>query len=260
MPISIDAGRLEGKRVVVTGASRGIGAAVAQRFASLGADIILAARKAETLEPIAEEVRKLGSRALVVAADMTDRYSLQTLIDSAVGEFGGVDVLINNAGVLPPATRATSIDWDLWDSVLAVNLNAPWYLACRAKETMTNGGVVINVASTAAFFPSRGLVPYNVAKAGLVMMTRVLALEWARDKVRVLAIAPGKVDTDMVKPILDWSERKNLELNPMARAGSTDEIADLAAFLASDRAGYMTGVTIPIDGGELLTVGSETGR
>src|SRR3984957_2313269 len=144
--------------------------------------------------------------------------------------------------------------------VIGLNLSAPWYLACRAKELMTDGGVVVNSASTASYYPSRGLVAYNVSKAALVMLTRVLALEWARDGVRVVGVAPGKVDTDLVQPILRWSEKTERPLNPMRRIGQDDEVADLVVFLASPQAGFITGVTVPIDGGELLTAGSETGR
>jgi 3-oxoacyl-[acyl-carrier protein] reductase len=253
-------GSLAGRRVLVTGASRGIGAAIVRRFAGLGADVVLAARSADAIEALATEVRELGVRAVPVAADMTDRASLHALMDRVAGELGGLDVLVNNAGVLPPASRAEKLDWAGWDATMALNLAAPWYLACRAKELMTGGGVVVNNASTAAYFPSRGLSAYNVSKSALVMLTRVLALEWAREGVRVVGVAPGKIDTELVQPILRWTEKHEMPLNPLCRIGSGDEVADLVAFLASDRAGYLTGVTIPIDGGELLTAGSEPGR
>jgi 3-oxoacyl-[acyl-carrier protein] reductase len=191
---------------------------------------------------------------------MADRASLADLMERVRSDFGGLDVLVNNAGVLPQAARAENIGWDDWDATLQLNLSAPWFLACRARELMSTGGVIINNASTAAYFPSRGLVAYNVSKSALVMMTRVLALEWARDGIRVIGVAPGKIETDLVAPILQWTEKHELPLNPMRRIGSGDEVADLVAFLASDRAGYVTGVTVPIDGGELLTAGSEPGR
>ena len=254
-------GSLLGRRALVTGASRGIGAAIARRFAELGADVALAARNGEAIETLAEELSELGVRAVPVQADLTDRASLAALT-SRVGEvFGGLDILVNNAGVLPAASRAERLDWNAWDSTLALNLSAPWYLACRAKELMgERGGVVVNNASTAAYFPARGLVAYNVSKAAMVMLTRVLALEWAREGVRVLGIAPGKIETELVQPILRWTEKHDLPINPQGRIGSDHEVADLVAFLVSDRAAYLTGVTVPIDGGELLTAGSEPGR
>jgi NAD(P)-dependent dehydrogenase (short-subunit alcohol dehydrogenase family) len=255
------AGRLDGKRALITGASRGIGAAIARRFAGLGADVALAARSAGAVEALAADLRHLGARAVAVRADLTDRDSLRSLIERVGEEFGGLDVLVNNAGLLPPAVRAEGVGWAEWDSVIGLNLSAPWYLACRAKELMGDGGgVVVNNASTASYYPSQGLVAYNVSKAALVMLTRVLALEWARDNVRVVGVAPGKIDTDLVQPILRWSEKTQRPLNPMRRIGRDDEVSDLVAFLASSRAGYITGVTVPIDGGELLTAGSEPGR
>jgi NAD(P)-dependent dehydrogenase (short-subunit alcohol dehydrogenase family) len=247
---------LAGRRALVTGASRGIGAAIARRFAELGADVVLAARTFGAIEALAGDLGKLGVRALAVQADMTDRNSLDALMTRA----GRLDILVNNAGVLPEAKPACEVSWADWDATLGLNLSAPWYLACRAKELMGDGGVIVNNASTASYYPSRGLVAYNVSKSGLVMLTRVLALEWARDGVRVVGIAPGKIDTDLVQPILRWSEQRNLPLNPMRRIGGQDEVADLVAFLVSDEARYITGVTIPVDGGELLTAGSEPGR
>jgi NAD(P)-dependent dehydrogenase (short-subunit alcohol dehydrogenase family) len=120
--------------------------------------------------------------------------------------------------------------------------------------------VVVNNASSAAYFPSRGLVAYNVSKSALIMLTRVLALEWAREGVRVVGVAPGKIDTELVAPIVAWTEKHEMPLNPMRRIGADTEVADLVAFLVSDQASFVTGVTVPIDGGELLTAGSEPGR
>lgn len=256
-----DEGRpLAGRRALVTGASRGIGAAVARRFAGQGADVVLTARSTSAIEALAEELGELGVRAVAVPADMADRESLRVLMDEVGAAFGGLDILVNNAGVLPQATPATELGWQAWDAALALNLSAPWFLACRAKELMAAGGVVVNNASTAAYYPSRGLAAYNVSKAALVMLTRVLALEWARDGVRVVGVAPGKIDTDLVRPVLRWTERHGMALNPQGRIGTDREVAELVSFLVSDHAGYLTGVTIPVDGGELLTAGSEPGR
>lgn len=245
-------GPLRGRRALVTGASRGIGAAVARRLAADGAEVVLTARDAAAIDTLAGELRARGCGAVAIAADMGDRVSTERLMNAVVEQVGTLDILINNAGMLPAAARAEMVDWDDWDATLELNLSAPWYVACRAKEAMPEGGVIVNNASTAAYYPSRGLVAYNVSKAALTMLTRVLALEWARHGVRVVGVAPGKVDTDMVGPILAWTESRNLALNPQGRIGAASEVADLVAFLVSDQARYLTGITVPIDGGELL--------
>lgn len=252
---------LRGRRALVTGASRGIGAAIARRLAGQGADVALAARSAEAIDVLAEELAETGVRAIAVPTDLTNRVALRALADRVGDELGGLDILVNNAGVLPVGTRAENLSWDAWDDTFALNLSAPWFLACRAKELMGDrGGVVVNNASTAAYFPSRGLAAYNVSKAAMIMLTRVLALEWARDGVRVVGVAPGKIDTELVAPIVAWTEKHEMPLNPMRRIGTDSEVADLVAYLVSDSAGYITGITVPIDGGELLTAGSEPGR
>jgi 3-oxoacyl-[acyl-carrier protein] reductase len=259
MSDSRGAGPLAGRTAVVTGASRGIGAAIATRLAADGAQVVLVARGRERIEELASGIRADGGIAHTVPTDMTDRAALERLV-GWLRSAGRVDVLVNNAGVLPPAATADATSWQAWDDTLAVNLAAPWYLSSRCKELLPRGGVVVNVASTASYYPSRGLVAYNASKAALIALTRVLALEWAGEGIRVVGVAPGKIDTDLVRPILAWSKRRDLTLNPQGRIGTVREVADLVAFLVSDQAGYLTGVTVPIDGGELLTAGGEPGR
>ncbi|WP_036457877.1 SDR family NAD(P)-dependent oxidoreductase [Mycobacterium intracellulare] len=207
---------LAGKCALVTGAGRGIGAAIAERLAEQGAHVIMAARSEDALRERTRALTDRGLLATAVAADVGSGQSVSELMDAAARVSGTLDIVINNAGVLPKARRTEKVTRAEWDAVMSVNLTAPWNISCRAKELMAaaNGGVIVNVASTAAYFPSAGLAAYNVSKAALIMLTRVCALEWAAEGIRVVGVAPGKVDTDMVKPILDWTSGKGLQVNP----------------------------------------------
>ncbi len=254
--LPVPAESLGGQTALVTGASGGIGAAVCLRLAELGARVLLAGRNTVRLNEVAAELSNRGAEYEVFGADLAQPSEVARLADEVQRGNRRVDILINNAGVLPKAKRAERISHTEWAAVMELNLTSPWFLACRMKELMpAGGGVVINVASTAAMYPSVGLAPYNVSKAGLVMLTQVLALEWAPAGVRVLTVAPGKTNTDMVAPILAWTAKNDIDVNPLGRLGEPAEIADLVGFLCSDRAGYLTGVVVPIDGGELLTSG-----
>jgi NAD(P)-dependent dehydrogenase (short-subunit alcohol dehydrogenase family) len=234
---------------VVTGASRGIGAAIARRLAADGAQPVLVARNRRLLQQLADEMP--DARPLVAATDLSSKEDMDALMALIRDTCGRVDILVNNAGVLPQARRIERISHDDWSATLALNLTAPWYLSTRLAQLMGRGSVVINVASSAAFYPTVGLAAYNVAKAGLVMLTRGSALEWAARGIRVVGIAPGKVSTDMVAPILDYLEAHGTAVNPLGRVADPHEIAALVSFLAGNEAGYITGSVIAIDGGEL---------
>jgi 3-oxoacyl-[acyl-carrier protein] reductase len=242
---------------IVTGASRGIGEATARRLAADGYGVVLAARRAETLEPIAADIGRDGGVAAAIPTDVSDLDALDALVAGTVERFGRIDVVVNNAGMLPPARRAERIGRAEWQQVLDVNLTAPVHLARTAKAHMGRGGVIVNVSSTAAHYPSVGLLHYNASKAALSAATKGMALEWARDGIRVVAVAPGKIETELVAPILEWAERAQVGLNPMGRVGVPGEVADLIAFLVSDRAAFITGCSVTIDGGELLSFASD---
>jgi NAD(P)-dependent dehydrogenase (short-subunit alcohol dehydrogenase family) len=244
---------------LVTGASRGIGAATARRLAADGHRLVLAARSAEPLASLAAELGGDHGDALALPTDLTDPSAVDALVD-ATRAFAGTSplaVLVNNAGVLPTATRAERMSLDDWQRTLMLNLTSPWYLATRVHALMGEGSVVVNVSSSAAFYPSVGLSAYNASKAALNTVTRGLALEWARDGIRVVGVAPGLVDTELAVPITQWMDRTEQKVNPMGRLGTADEVAELIAFVAGGKAAYMTGSVVTLDGGELLTASSE---
>jgi 3-oxoacyl-[acyl-carrier protein] reductase len=179
-----------------------------------------------------------------------------------ISRFGHLNVLVNNAGALPEAKLAEHLSLAEWQRALDLNLTAPWYLASRSRELLgrTGHGVVINVTSSASFYPSVGFSAYNASKAGLTMLTRTLAIEWARHGIRVVGIAPGKVNTDMIRPILEYGKRRNIRVNPLGRLGDPAEVADLISFLVSDKAAFITGSVISIDGGEVAATGADLVR
>ena len=246
-------GRLDGKVAIVTGAGRGIGAACALELARAGASVVLAARSADELQHVVGSIAS-GARALAVRTDVSKTSDLEHLVNSAVTEFGGVDVLINNAGVMPPARQIYKVDLDEWERVMAVNVRAPWYLGNLVHGHMKSrgGGVVINVASTSGLHHDIGLGVYSISKAAVVMLTNVQAKEWARDRIRVNAIAPGVVRTELATDLLRYLEAHGEKPNPMNMVGEPDDISRLVRYLATDESRYMTGSVIRIDGGELL--------
>jgi 3-oxoacyl-[acyl-carrier protein] reductase len=240
---------------IVTGASQGIGAATARALAADGFAVVLAARSSERIDMLAAEIGDQGGRTAAITTDVSDTDAVEHLVDETVRRFERLDVLVNNAAQMPTATRSEKMSLDAWSNALAVNLTGPWWLANRAHDAMVasgEGGVVVNVTSTAATYPSVGFAAYNASKAALSMLTRTLALEWARDGIRVIGVAPGKIDTPMVEPILAWTERQGIPVNPLGRVGRPDEVASLISFLVSERASYMTGNIVTLDGGELL--------
>ncbi|WP_435771643.1 SDR family NAD(P)-dependent oxidoreductase [Nocardioides sp. SYSU DS0651] len=246
--------RLDGKVAVVTGASSGLGVEFARTLAEAGADVALGARRVERLADTARLVEDAGRRAVSVATDVADPASCQALVDAAVAELGRVDILVNNAGVgtAVPATRETP---EQFRQVIDVNLNGCYWMAQACGRVMQPGSSIINISSvlgiTTAGLPQAA---YAASKAGLIGMTRDLAQQWtARKGIRVNAIAPGFFESEMTEQYPPgYLEQQQMRI-PAGRKGDPRELAATVVFLASDAAGYITGQTLPVDGGMTIT-------
>jgi NAD(P)-dependent dehydrogenase (short-subunit alcohol dehydrogenase family) len=248
---------LEGKVALVTGGSKGIGRAVALAFADAGADVALAARGPEALEKTVREVEERGRRALGVPTDVADVDQVDALVERTVGELGALDVLVNNAGAAPFLSPVESIRLDGFEKYFRVNfLSALFSTRAAAPHLLKRGerASVINVASVAAFVASPGLAYYSTAKAALVNLTRTVAREWAGFGVRVNAIAPGWIETELNEGAReDPSFYDTIKATiPMGRWGRAEEVAAVARFLASDAASFMTGSVVVVDGGQTV--------
>lgn len=250
----LDKFRLDDKVVIVTGASSGLGVAFARAAAEAGADVVLAARRADRLAQTAEQVRAVGRRALTVATDVVDPQQCQAMVDAAMNEFGRVDVLVNNAGVgtAAPATRETPEEFR---SVIDINLNGSYWSAQACGRVMQPGSSIINLSSilgiTTAGLPQAA---YSASKAAVIGLTRDLAQQWSlRKGIRVNAIAPGFFDSEMTGQYKPGYIDSQMPRVLMGRKGDPEELAATMVWLASDAGGYVTGQTIVVDGGFTLT-------
>jgi NAD(P)-dependent dehydrogenase (short-subunit alcohol dehydrogenase family) len=246
----LDRFRLDGKVAIVTGASSGLGVAFAKALAQAGADVVLAARRADRLGGTRRLVEDAGRKALVVPADVSRPEDAQGVVDAAVDEFDHVDVLVNNAGkgTAVPATRETP---EQFREVIDINLNGCYWMAQACGRVMQPGSAIVNVASVAALI-SGGLpqAAYSSSKAGLIGLTRDLAVQWTgRKGIRVTAIAPGYFPSEMTDQFPDGYLESQLPRLPAGRPGDPDELAAAVVFLASPAAGYVTGTTLVVDGG-----------
>jgi NAD(P)-dependent dehydrogenase (short-subunit alcohol dehydrogenase family) len=240
-------GRLDGKRAIVTGAAKGIGKAIAEAFAREGATLLLADIDADGVQAVAES---LGQRMKVTNVAL--KSDVDALFDLAAQKWGGLDVLVNNAGVTHAADLLDLTEED-FDRVLAINLKSALFGTQRAARLMTPGGSIINMSSVNAILGIPNQIPYAVSKAGLRQLTNVSALSLASRGIRVNAIGPGTIMTDLARSIMidKTAEHRMLSRTPMGRFGSPEEVASIAVFLACNDSSYVTGQTIYPDGGRL---------
>jgi 2-deoxy-D-gluconate 3-dehydrogenase len=243
---------LTGRRALVTGASRGIGREIALAYARAGADVAVLARNAELLEGVAGEVRALGRRAVVATADVLDADATRAATAEAIEALGGLDILVNNAGGNSFSTPVASMRMSGWEKTMRLNLDSIVHITQVSLPSLgEGGGSIINVSSVAGLRGAPTMAHYGAAKAALISLTQSLAVETAWMGVRVNALVPGWIETDLTDFLRasDEAERAALSRVPMQRWGRVEEIAEPAVFLASDAASFMTGQVLVVDGG-----------
>jgi meso-butanediol dehydrogenase/(S,S)-butanediol dehydrogenase/diacetyl reductase len=244
---------LEGRVAIVTGGASGIGAAAVRRFARAGARVVVADVSDAAGEALAEEIRTAGGQAIYQHADVRLAADVDGMVAVAVERFGALHVLFNNAGIGTYA-QVPDLDPAMWEQIIAVNLHAV-FLGCRAAIPhlkRAGGGAIVNTASIPGVAADYGMAAYNAAKAGVINLTRAVAIDHARDGIRANAICPGAIDTPLLRQLADalpgmldaWHAAI-----PQGRLGRPEEVAELALFLASDAASYVTGAAIIVDGG-----------
>ena len=255
---------LDGQVAIVTGAGRGIGRAVALELARLGADVVIAELDKGTAEQTAEEVRRLGRRALVIPTDVTSRADLAAMAERTRADFGRIDVLVNNAGIYR-AAATLEISEQHWDAVFEINAKAVFFASQAVLPVMIaqKSGAIVSIASLAGKIGSKNNLPYNASKAAVISITKSLALAHAADGIRVNCVCPGYVETDMWtvvareqgKLLGETAEeftRKRCAQVPLGRMERPEDVAQVIGFLASARAAYMTGQALSVDGGLVM--------
>ena len=253
---------LEGRVAVVTGGARGIGYAISRRLAEAGAAVLVSDLDTADAEEAAQSIRKDGFGATGLVADATDSASLASLAERALSDEGRLDIWVNNAGIFPPSFLTEMTD-ERWQRVLRLNLDGVFYGSREAAERMKttgNGGVIVNTASTNSYRGAPGLSHYVASKFGVRGLTQSLAAELAPEGIRVVAVAPALMDTEglaereeELRPVFGGADPKEAfeRMLPLGRVGVPDDVARVVAFLASDLATFVTGSTVPIDGGLL---------
>ncbi len=244
---------LAGRTALITGASRGIGRAMAITFASQGANVVVSARSAETLADVVGEITASGGRALAVPADVMHEDSASTVVDAALAEFGRLDVLVNNAGGNSFMSPLATMRFAGWQKIFALNLDSTVRMIQAALPALvaSGNGSIVNVSSVTGLRGSPLMSHYGAAKAAVISLTQSLAIEVAPDGVRVNALVPGWIDTDLTDFLRTDQGIEDTVIGrvPMQRWGTADEIAQAALFLVSDASSFMTGQALVVDGG-----------
>ena len=244
---------LGGKVAIVTGASRGIGAAAARAFAEAGATVVLAARTAEAIAAIAEEINAAGARALAIPTDVTDPESVKRLVEKTVTTFGRLDVAFNNAGAGHMPTPLAEISFEDFEVGLKANLYGA-FLGMKFEipaMLAAGGGAIVNMSSTAGLQGAPGMGPYAAGKHGVVALTKSAALDYGKSNIRVNALAPGPIVNEQMSRLPEDRLQQIARFIPLGRLGRTEEVARAAVWLCSDDASFITGAVLSIDGGRL---------
>jgi NAD(P)-dependent dehydrogenase (short-subunit alcohol dehydrogenase family) len=251
---------LDGKVALVTGASRGIGQAIAETFAEAGAKVVLSSRKQDGVDEVGNKIRKAGGEGLSMAAHTGDNDAIKRLMKQVLETYGRIDILVNNAATNPHFGPILSADEGQWAKILDTNLVGYFRMAKACVPIMQDNGSgkIINMASIAGKTPQPGMGIYCISKAGVLMLTKVLAAELAEDNIQVNAIAPGFVKTRFSQALWDNPEFYEMTVKriPQKRMATPEEITGAALFLASDESAFITGSTFVVDGGQMVNSGS----
>lgn len=240
------------RAVIITGASRGIGAVTAEAFAATGAAVVLAARDASALDSVARRITDRGGRALAVPTDVRDLDSMRRLVDTAVATYGRLDAAFNNASAGPMPAPLAEIDVDEFDSGIATNIRGTFLgMKFQIPAMLANGGgAIVNMASIAGINGTANLAAYVAGKAGIIALTKVAALDYADGGVRINVVAPGPILTHHLAAAGAEAQRQAGLATPMGRTGTPAEVAEVVVWLCSSQSSFVTGATIPIDGGQ----------